>query len=428
MEKMRIMDKKMLNEKEDSVAMLKVTFIYNKYSIYGENMEKGIIGIFLGKSTYGALDYFTMEIAQAFQDEGNEVVFINLDNIESANAELRYLDDKNVVGLFGFNGMGINIKLKSGEKLSSSLRAKYYGFFVDHTMYQSIRHNGNQSGNTVFFVDRKHTNYAKKYYKTYDNIFYLPHGGTLHEGIEKASSRKKDIVFLGSYQDPNTVVEQICKLDSETNKKIINAVIVTMIDGNLDVNDAFDVLIKNNNFTLSEEEYKYYVNMFRYADQYVRKYYRYLIIKLFLENKIHIDVYGNGWEKFKCSESERKYLHIYKPVEYLESLELMEKYKVVLNIMPWFKDGGHERVFNSMLAGAVCLTDTSEYLLEEFEDDKNIVFYSLHKLDELPNKIKKLLSNPMKMNSIADSGRMVCEDKHTWRHRALKILEIMEEK
>lgn len=46
--------------------------------------------------------------------------------------------------------------------------------------------------------------------------------------------------------------------------------------------------------------------------------------------------------------------------------------KVSLNVMPWFKDGAHDRVFNSILNGAVCVTDPSRYLEEELHEGEGV--------------------------------------------------------
>ena len=106
----------------------------------------------------------------------------------------------------------------------------------------------------------------------------------------------------------------------------------------------------------------------------------------------------------------------------------MKEYKIVVNIMPCFMDGSHDRVFNSLLAGAVCVTDKSKYLLEEFDDNENIVFYDINDTDKLPKIINGLLANEELMQKIADNGKQFCESKHLWKHRVDSILEVMDSK
>lgn len=60
-----------------------------------------------------------------------------------------------------------------------------------------------------------------------------------------------------------------------------------------------------------------------------------------------------------------------------------------MNVMPWFKDGAHDRVFNSMLNGAVCFTDWSRYLTENLRDGEDIFFYELDALECLPDMVQE---------------------------------------
>ena len=48
--------------------------------------------------------------------------------------------------------------------------------------------------------------------------------------------------------------------------------------------------------------------------------------------------------------------------------------------MPWFKNGIHDRIFNSCLNGAVSLSDSSIYIDELFTDRQNIILYDLNML------------------------------------------------
>ncbi len=48
-------------------------------------------------------------------------------------------------------------------------------------------------------------------------------------------------------------------------------------------------------------------------------------------------------------------------------LKAISQAKISLNVMPWFKEGAHDRVFNSMLNGAVCFTDWSLYFEENMK-------------------------------------------------------------
>ena len=155
-----------------------------------------------------------------------------------------------------------------------------------------------------------------------------------------------------------------------------------------------------------------------------------------MEAGVKVTVYGAGWDKSSlschpCFDYRGKI-----PVRGI--LEKMMDTKIVLNTMTWFKDGTHERVFNGMLAGALAVTDTSGYMLENFngmkelpqetEDDTEnaqLVFFELTQMDKLPEKVKYLLGNLEQAQIIADCGYQKASEEHTWDVRAKEIEEAL---
>ena len=91
--------------------------------------------------------------------------------------------------------------------------------------------------------------------------------------------------------------------------------------------------------------------------------------------------------------------------------------------MPWFKHGAHDRVFSSMLNGSICVSDPSSYLEAELESDKEIIFYDLKKPDELPNKVKGILSDKERWKTIQTNAYKKTINSHTWEQRANVIHE-----
>ena len=91
--------------------------------------------------------------------------------------------------------------------------------------------------------------------------------------------------------------------------------------------------------------------------------------------------------------------------------------------MPWFKEGAHDRVFNAMANGSICVTDHSSYLDKILTDGENTVFYDLKDLDALPPKIDSLLKNPEKMEKMAANGYRLTIKEHTWYARAKTLQE-----
>ena len=133
-----------------------------------------------------------------------------------------------------------------------------------------------------------------------------------------------------------------------------------------------------------------------FIDLYVRNYWRGKAVRTLVNAGIPVHVVGKGWEELEDVETS-ECLKLHPQTDSVTCLEMLADAKVSLNVMPWFKDGAHDRVFNSILNGAVCVTDPSCYLEEELHEGEGVCYVALQDMDALPEKVKDLLQN--------DSGR-----------------------
>lgn len=98
-----------------------------------------------------------------------------------------------------------------------------------------------------------------------------------------------------------------------------------------------------------------------------------------------------------------------------------------MNVMPWFKDGAHDRVFNTLLNGALLLSDDSIYLREILKDGGNCILYNLENIEQMPERIKALLADEEKMQRMIDKGYEMARSAHTWAHRADFLSDLIED-
>ncbi len=93
--------------------------------------------------------------------------------------------------------------------------------------------------------------------------------------------------------------------------------------------------------------------------------------------------------------------------------------------MPWYKHGASERVFNSMVAGALCLSDRCPYLEERYKDGVEAVYFDLSDQAAMVTRVKELLGDTAGSAAIARAGmeRALAED--TWTARMRQIMDFM---
>ena len=154
-----------------------------------------------------------------------------------------------------------------------------------------------------------------------------------------------------------------------------------------------------------------------FIDLYVRNYWRGKAVRTLVNAGIPVHVVGKGWEELE-DVRHPECLKLHPQTDSVTCLEMLADAKVSLNVMPWFKDGAHDRVFNSILNGAVCVTDPSCYLEEELHEGEGVCYVALQDMDALPEKVKDLLQNDSGRNEIVRRGRAIVELKHTWAQRA----------
>ena len=137
--------------------------------------------------------------------------------------------------------------------------------------------------------------------------------------------------------------------------------------------------------------------------------------------KLH--VYGNGWEVLKEEYNNLEILNNGE-VKLLSGIELMANAKIVLSVMPWFKDCIQDRIISTMLNGAVSVTDSSIYMSENLRDREEIVYYSLDEIEKLPQILKEILKDKNKSYQIADNGRRIANERYTCSHFVENIIDM----
>lgn len=84
------------------------------------------------------------------------------------------------------------------------------------------------------------------------------------------------------------------------------------------------------------------------------------------------------------------------------------------------------RVFETMMCGALLLTEKTENgLLEIFADNTHLVTYTSRDPHDAAEKVRSLLADLPRARSIAEAGRAEVLARHTMRHRALTLEEIL---
>lgn len=264
----------------------------------------------------------------------------------------------------------------------------------------------------------------------FDRVFFLPHAAEDFSQIT-FPERPYDIVFLGSCYDYESIREVWQRDYPEVVGKVIEkAVDLLLSDHTTALTDA--LWSAWNEYRLDSNQYNF-IQICWFVDCFARGYERIRQVKELAPFSVH--VFGEMHQLTRNTNRDwnfyfKDYPHvtIHPALPFEKSLAVLAQAKFSLNSSPMFKRGTHERVFNSMAAGAVAITDINSYLEKQFRDESELLFYERKDFKKLIPKIQYLLDNPRKRDELAEQGRCQAVKYHSWDQRAQQFIEALNRK
>ena len=279
-------------------------------------------------------------------------------------------------------------------------------------------------------VDRNHETYMKEYYPEFPSAGFVPLAGTAYENREieplaKMSERPTKILFTGHYTELPFFDASIHAINEEYAAFYMGIIEELIQNPDQTVEEVAIAHVRRETGSDSIKELRLVLYKMLFVDLYVRNYFRGKAVQVLCDAGLPVTVIGKGWEKLPLKKKEN--LIILPRTDSLGCLAALCKTQISLNVLPWFKDGAHDRIWNSVLNGAVCLTDPSAYLNEVLPEGAGVCYYSLKEMEsELPARANELLSDPMRCEEIAERGLSPVREHHTWKVRAQEILQKIE--
>lgn len=402
-------------------------------------MEK-IEKVILIKNAVETLGYFSRQIAMEFEQAGIATYFVDYDRLVETVEGVYWFAEKGRTAFVTFNFVGI-----SGEEIFIEENGRYlwenYGMrclniLVDHPLYYHSRlETPPMPDMHIFCVDREHVAYVRRFYPEIP-VDFLPLAGNVRlaeadsdmgadmggfwgEGYEE---RKYDLVFTGNYTPVTHLYREIEGLEPDYRKFYRDIMEDLIAHPGQSMDAVMEAHIGRELGEVPDTDKRSAIAGMVFIDICVRSYFRGKIISGLAERGIRIHVFGANWERLSCKKPEN-IISTGREVDSMTCVEAIRNAKISLNIMPWFKDGAHDRVFTAMLQGAVSLTDDSRYLREQLSDGEDVVFFSLEDIHGLSEEVRGLLAEPERAAHIAESGYRKAWEMHTWRNRARNLMQ-----
>ena len=381
------------------------------------------------------LSYFSHQMAGEFQKLGYAVFFYDLKQEESSAGKLRKFIRPRETVLVTFNFQGLEkeagVYREGIGYLWDTYHIPCYNIAADHPYFYDDRLKDLPEKYRHISIDRRQKAYFEEFYPEYVSRGFLPLAGTgLRQGEDEAKTGKAgaqgdaeqaapcyDVILTGNYTKLSFFEPYINWINEE-----YAAFYRGIIDDLLEhpACTVEEVALAHCEREMGKEpndQLRIALHKMIFIDLYVRNYWRGKAVRTLVNAGIPVHVVGKGWEELE-DVRHPECLKLHPQTASVTCLEMLADAKVSLNVMPWFKDGAHDRVFNSILNGAVCVTDPSCYLEEELHEGEGVCYVALEGMAALPEKVKDLLQNDSGRNEIVQRGRAIVEQKHTWAQRA----------
>lgn len=365
--------------------------------------------IFVGDDTcYSVPKRFAAVLSDELADLGQAVV-----TTDGRHGEWHVGDGSNIAVPPVLKGVvGYQMEILEREMFRKMACPKYQFWFDNPIFYADMSH-GLPKEYYILSQDADYADYIKRYYGTENAIQFPPAGEDA--GYAANQDRPYDVVFIGSYRnqwDVDTFTEEERKF-------------YEYMKSHPDIN--FEVgyrqyLEENMACEYEEDTIRTGLESVKNACRAVTSYYRDAVIKTLIAAGIHVHVYGDSWQGFHSEHEAHLSRHPEVSVE--ESLEVLGHAKIGLNIMSWHKAGMTERIANIMLSGAVCVSDESSYLRENYTDGEELTLFRLSELSLLPQKVLELLREENLRRQMAEKAYERARKEHTWRKRAEELLAL----
>jgi len=303
----------------------------------------------------------------------------------------------------------------------------YASLYVDNPVHHLPRLEPPEHQYIAFFLDRTHQAFmqAMDHTGAFAHLGFLPPGantlaGPVDVSREAYGERDIPILFSGTYRgEPERTW-----LDMPTAvSNLLSAIADRMAaDGSLWIGAALRDALKASGIQLTLEFLRSIAPVLRFVQSFAEAYHRNAFLDVIGPAGLAVQTVGKGWGPL-C-ERYRSFSHLGEG-SFEQTLDLLRRTRVVINVNNGFVSGGHERVFAAMAAGAAVFSETSLFYDEVFIDGQDMVMFKTPAQSDVAVRLQHLADDLDFGARVAANGYAKTRAHHMWTNRAMQIVEVV---
>lgn len=374
--------------------------------------------LLVNDNLYGSKRHFTQKLAEALTRHEVAVKVIDAEGGSLGIAKIHEIEDFKPTLTASFNSF---LPLPNGKFLWDILKIPHLSFLVDPALYSASLTDSPYS--LLACVNRNDVAAVQSY--GFEEVFFWPHAVEREMAVGEGE-RPYDVVLLGSCYDYEGLRDYWeTELPHEVSAVLNAAAGLVFSDQKISLAEA---LVQCWGVAHLETERVDFEMLFYYLDYYIRGMDRVELVRAIEGAKVHIfgematdhRAFKKGWEHY-CGD--RSNVKIHPSISFAEIEGILQKSKVCLNSMPFFRDGTHERVFAGLACGAAVLSSESRYLREVFGERQGVAFYDSDHKESIDATVQRLLAVGRKEEALV--GRAIVMQDHTWDARVGELLRVL---
>jgi glycosyltransferase involved in cell wall biosynthesis len=377
-------------------------------------------GVLFFKTKLETLNLFTQELEKGFRNCGIDTMWIDVsENLASLGKLLEYTECYEHLAAIDFNSAVFGFQTPGGANVFDALNVYCINILVDHPYWYHEQLLRMPQNGAVICVDRNHMQYVSRFYPNIQTVAFMPHGG---RRVHASGTKTIDVLYAGSLYR-NLADAQHKPLDRwpfDAEGICEKSIAYLMQHTGVTIEAALEKQLLEEGIVLQDETLRMFVSDCVFIERIVSSYYRELAVGSLARAGIRLQLYGEGWES--CAWVKLPNVSYGGWISPNEILHRMGKAKIVLNTMPWFKDGSHERIYNAMLNGAVVVSERNGFLDETLPRDAWAGYrLTESEIKELPQRVKGLLQDEALLGKMREAAYGYAEKSATWISRGEEI-------
>ena len=351
---------------------------------------KRILIFKLDEIAYNSTKLFAEVLGKELEKLGATVEYFDIKE-HSDIAELEAYANNHYDCIVDFNSKLPGLVTEDDHYFMDDFEAPFVNYIVDHPVYHHKNLAYKLKNYNVVCLDDTHAEYIRKYYPHIKNVWVRPLGAIQAKDaspnpIEEKQwhERKHELLFMGTYLAPEEYRKVIDNLPPAMSNGIDKIIQIMLKDTSITYEEAVSRALANDGLE-GMIEFHVYAQMMCLADVYVRAYFRDKVLNAFADTGINMTICGEKYDKSPIAAKPN--VTILPQMNYVDSLAAMSDAKYVLNIMPWFKAGIHDRVVNAMINGAVSVSDDSLMMDAYFDRNGDYLRYSIADLNTVSEAV-----------------------------------------